>query len=63
MEIISSMIEYAIFYENSEHKGRSTGRSGTTENILKSALNDSQYFWSDPDLTHIKIRILPERGM
>lgn len=44
MGIISSMIEYAIFYENSEHKGRSTGRSGTTENILKSALNDSQYF-------------------
>lgn len=44
MEIISKAIEYALFYESSEHKGSSTGRSGTTENILKSAFGDAKYF-------------------
>ncbi|MFQ7709962.1 MAG: hypothetical protein ACLRKS_04170 [Parabacteroides distasonis] len=45
MEILSGMIEYAMFYENSEHNGSSTGRSGTTKNIVKSALNDAKYFF------------------
>lgn len=45
MEILSGMIEYAMFYENSAHNGNSTGRSGTTKNIVESAFNDTKYFF------------------
>ena len=63
MEILSGMIEYAMFYENSEHNGSSTGRSGTTKNIVKSALNDAKYFLLVPDLVPIKTRRLQKKEM
>ena len=45
MEILSATLDYVLYYESGEHQGSSTGRSGTTENILKSTFADAKYFF------------------
>lgn len=44
IEVLSATIDYAMYYESSEHNSSSTGRSGTTENVLKSTISNAEYF-------------------